>query len=177
MPSGTWTKQQDAALKAHIGAGLSYAAAAGEINLEFKTNYTRNAAVGRGLRLGMCNPAQKKKPGPKRRHPKPWDAQGISKRTWYRRRNAAPAAPKPAFRPRIDRAEIETLRCIEVVPLHLNLLELEPNQCRWPYGDGPFTFCGHPQLSGFVYCAPHVGLSVGPGTSSERNARYFTRAA
>jgi len=42
--------------------------------------------------------------------------------------------------------------------LHLNLSELEPRHCRFPYGDGPFTFCGHPKLANTSYCESHVAF-------------------
>lgn len=39
--------------------------------------------------------------------------------------------------------------------LHIAFLDLEPHHCRFPYGDGPFTFCGHPKVQG-SYCTPHA---------------------
>lgn len=40
--------------------------------------------------------------------------------------------------------------------LHLEFDELESRHCRFPYGDGPFTFCGHPKLANTSYCEAHV---------------------
>lgn len=51
-----------------------------------------------------------------------------------------------------------TLRCVEVDPRHLSFAELGPKDCRYPYGDGPFTFCGRPQLDGYSYCEGHKFL-------------------
>jgi GcrA cell cycle regulator len=59
---------------------------------------------------------------------------------------------------------------VEIVPLNLSLLDLEPGNCRWPFGNGPFLFCGHPSMEGSKYCTPHFYLSIGPGTTSERIA-------
>jgi GcrA cell cycle regulator len=58
------------------------------------------------------------------------------------------------------------LRCVEVNPRHLSLVDLEPGDCRYPYGgeeDGDvITFCGHPQREGSSYCVPHFHLTRGP---------------
>lgn len=52
-------------------------------------------------------------------------------------------------------------RDAEIAPLHVGLLDLKPGACRYPYGDGPFTFCGHGTLAGKSYCAAHQRLSYG----------------
>lgn len=78
------------------------------------------------------------------------------------------APPKPIA------IDLPALRCVEVDPLHVNLLDLQPEQCRWPYGEGPYTFCGHPAVFG-SYCGPHFGLSVGGGTRSEQSANRVSR--
>lgn len=55
--------------------------------------------------------------------------------------------------------DLQSLRCVEVIPRNVSLLDLEPGECRYPYGDGPFTFCGHASAEGYSYCAPHAVLS------------------
>jgi GcrA cell cycle regulator len=57
-------------------------------------------------------------------------------------------------------AQLRELRCIEIISLGKALIDLEPNDCRYPYGDGPFTHCGHPQLAGRPYCPGHVALAL-----------------
>lgn len=47
----------------------------------------------------------------------------------------------------------------EPAPRHLTVLNLGAHDCRWPYGDGPFTFCGHPALEEKPYCEFHCGLA------------------
>jgi GcrA cell cycle regulator len=70
--------------------------------------------------------------------------------------------------------EMPKLRCADVVPRHLSLMDLECGDCRYPYGGDAegeaITFCGHPQRPGSSYCAAHFDLSIGPGTASERAA-------
>lgn len=74
-------------------------------------------------------------------------------------------------RPKIEIAVIDfRLRCIEIIPRHLSLMDLEPSDCRYPYGDGPITFCAHPKMPGSSYCTPHHHLTRGEGTASERAA-------
>ena len=38
------------------------------------------------------------------------------------------------------------------------LWELGNNQCRWPHGDGPFTFCGAERTDDRRYCPEHAAL-------------------
>lgn len=42
---------------------------------------------------------------------------------------------------------------------HVELVDLQPSSCKWPYGDGPFTFCGEPKTYGRPYCKKHTGLA------------------
>jgi hypothetical protein len=73
-----------------------------------------------------------------------------------------------------ERKETLKLRCVEIDPRHLSLTDLEPDDCRYPYGgeeeSEAITFCGHPRRQGSSYCAPHFHLTRGPGTASERAA-------
>lgn len=87
----------------------------------------------------------------------------ITKRLRDERRNER----RRTQRASIVMVNVEALRCIEVVPLHKSLIDLGPNDCRFPYGDkAPYTFCGHPQMEGRSYCGPHFGLSVRRGWGS-----------
>jgi GcrA cell cycle regulator len=76
--------------------------------------------------------------------------------------------------PIFERTETVKLRCVEIDPRHLSLVELERGDCRYPYGGDEegeaITFCGHPRREGSSYCAPHFYLTRGPGTASERAA-------
>ena len=66
------------------------------------------------------------------------------------------------------------LRCVETDPRHLSLLELEPGDCRYPYGGDEegeaITFCGQPCSESSSYCAPHFHLTRGPGRPLKRPA-------
>lgn len=47
----------------------------------------------------------------------------------------------------------------QATPAHVSLEELTRLSCRFPYGDGPFTFCGCETQEGRVYCGPHHELT------------------
>lgn len=62
-------------------------------------------------------------------------------------------------------------RVAPVEPLHVSLLDLEWHQCREPYGDGPFTFCGHTAIPGKPYCAHHAAINYLPASARNRAPR------
>lgn len=43
-----------------------------------------------------------------------------------------------------------------------SLVDLEPHDCRFPFGDGPFTFCGRRKVDGVSYCEDHVKACYQP---------------
>jgi GcrA cell cycle regulator len=163
MQSSDWPPEHSEALRAHLARGMSYSEIAEAINAKFGTRYSRNAAIGRGKRMGLAGPERPDdfpKPPPKASRP----------RLERLRERHAPESgrPVPVFVP----VETVKLRCVEIDPRHLSLLELERGDCRYPYGgDGEgeaISFCGHPQRPGSSYCTLHFHLTRGPGTASER---------
>lgn len=137
-----WTDEQSEVLVALLAQGRSYAEIAETLNEQFNTSYSRNAACGKGFRLRVTAPPKIKAP-PRERKRKP-----------------AAVSVKPP--PRIE--EIR-LRCAEIEPRHLTLEQLDPDDCRYPFGEGPFTFCGRLKLEGRSYCPEHFRLS----TAKERS--------
>ena len=166
-----WTPEHCQALRDLRARGLSYGEIARRLNAKYGTTYTRNAALGRGVRMGLPRPEQ---PG-KRRAPK-IKRLGQPKRTRLKPYRERPAAEFTEFGPGFGpvRARPVTLRCVGITPRLLSLMELRPNDCRYPYGgdkDGEvITFCGHPKLPGTSYCAPHFDLTRGDDASPERPA-------
>jgi GcrA cell cycle regulator len=161
-----WAPAHCDALRECIASGLSFAGAANAINARFGTVYSRNAALGRAKRMGLAalvRPAAQ-----------PWSPQESEQSRLHRNREriAESKPTTPASEP--DRVK---LRCIQIVPRHLTLTDLEAGDCRYPYGgdaDGEaITFCGHPQHEGLSYCIGHFHLTRGPGTASERAAIPF----
>lgn len=57
------------------------------------------------------------------------------------------------------------MRCAGIEPRHLTLLERSDlTDCHFPYGDGPYTYCGHPRKGGSSYCPAHHDLVWVPPT-------------
>ena len=149
-----WTDEHIADLTAMVAKGTTYREAAAELNAKYGTSYTKNSIVGKVARLGLVP---------------------INKPGAYFMKSPRPPKPK---KPRVRREVVriiaangnsnamrviktvvfggDTVRCIEVEPQHVSLLDL--TGCKYPHGDGPFTFCNHPKLSGSSYCEPHHAL-------------------
>jgi len=167
MELWNWAPEHSDALRECIAKGLSYAEAARRINSRFNTAYSRNAALGRARRLGLrpedrrqpsgpCNAAQSRsavepRAGEVRKLELPW--------------------PVPVFKD-LGPVKPVKLRCVEIEPRHLSLVELKRGDCRYPYGGDEegevITFCGHPRRAGSSYCAPHFHLSRDPIVPPER---------
>jgi GcrA cell cycle regulator len=170
MQATNWAPEHCDVLRECLAKGMSYSKAADAINAKFGTAYTRNAAIGRGKRIGLAGPD---KPKESNRVPR---AAGAARLKNLRVRRAAetkkpkPVQPRPVYEP----AEPVKLRCVGITPRLLCLVDLEAGDCRYPYGgdkDGEaITFCGHPRRAGSSYCTPHFHLTRGPGTASERAA-------
>ena len=164
MQATNWAPEHSVALRELVAKGLSYSEIAKTINERFGTNYTRNAAIGRSKRMGLIGPAKPASPSlrPNRLKPPRPQRRGRS-------RAVASAQPIPAA---VESAEPVRLRCVGIRPRLVPLVELEPGDCRYPYGgdrDGePITFCGHPRRQGSSYCTPHFRLTREPGFGSER---------
>jgi GcrA cell cycle regulator len=165
MQSLSWSHEHSEALRQYLVEGMSYSSIAAAINAKFKTSYSRNAMIGRAKRMGLSSPKWPKNLStgwPRRaRRAKP---KGLHK---ARERHV------PEFFMRIpvfERTETPKLRCAEILPRQLSLLDLESGDCRYPYGgeeDGDaITFCGHPRQEESSYCTPHFHLTRGRCTAS-----------
>jgi GcrA cell cycle regulator len=156
----SWPPEHCEALREHHAKGLSYSRIAKAINARFGTCYTRNAALGRAKRMGLADSSQSARL-------KRLLAQHVSraKAAEARVSNVSLPAFKPT-KPACLKVESTELRCVDVDPRHLSLVELERNDCRYPYGgeeEGEaITFCGHPRRAGSSYCTPHFHLTRDP---------------
>jgi GcrA cell cycle regulator len=158
-----WAPEHSELLRELVARGLSYAEIANAINAKFRTCYSRNAAIGRAKRMGIAE-SDRAKPQPLPRQP-PLDK--ILERRPSESRASEFRWPMPNF----ERAEPVALRCVGVDPRHLSLLDLEREDCRYPYGGDEegeaITFCGHPRRKGSSYCTPHFHLTCDPGALPE----------
>lgn len=171
MEPSNWAPEYSGALHDYVLKGLSFSKIAREINKAFGTTYTKSAVRGRARRMGLAVQPQVASPsivpalgggeGPAHGHSAP---AGIS----LPRELQQP--PESAFRP----ADPVKLRCVGIRPRLISLTELEPGDCRYPYGGDKegdeIAFCGHPRRAGSSYCAPHFHLTLGSDAASERTA-------
>jgi GcrA cell cycle regulator len=165
MQSTNWAPEHCEALRENLAKGMSYSEIAEALNAKFNTAYSRNATIGRARRMGLTGAAD---PGDSSWLPP--KVRQFSSRKMRERYASLSGWIVPVF----EREEPVKLRCVETDPRHLSLLELEPGDCRYPYGGNEegeaMTFCGQPCRLGSSYCAPHFHLTRGPGTASERAA-------
>jgi hypothetical protein len=161
MPIDSWPDDQVEELKRLNDKGLSSAEAAHELNLKFRATHSRNAVIGKKARLGLSVPT-----GP--RTPRMKSAQDRV----LKARIAHPKAARHQFT-----CDESGLRIADVVPLHLSLLDLGPRQCRYPYGDSPFTFCGCSTFDGSSWCEPHAALVTRPWQDRRDAGKTFPQSA
>jgi GcrA cell cycle regulator len=158
-----WPPEHSDALREYFAKRMSYSEIAEAINAKFGTAYSRNAALGRAKRMGLAGPEPAKKPN---HWPKLPSKASLCKRREHHRIDFM--RPMPDF----ARTETAPLRCVEIVPRHLSLVELEFRDCRYPYGGDAegeaITFCGHRRRTGSSYCAPHFHLTRGPAATAEK---------
>ena len=159
-----WAPDHSDALREYLAKGMSFAEAADAINARFDTTYSRNAVLGRAKRIGLVSSYR---PAGMSSSPQQLNAPRLRKI----RERAAESKP---LTPAVERPDRVKLRCVQIMPRHLPLIGLEPDDCRYPYGgdaDGEtITLCGHPRRAGSSYCIGHFHLTRGPGTASERAA-------
>ena len=159
-----WPPAHCEALKEFVTKGMSYAEAANAINARFGAAYSRNAALGRGRRMGLGEPPR---PDP------------VPRATGERfQRDASQRADDFALLKSLRRGPVlagvegTPLRCVGLVPRYLELSQLERGDCRYPFGGDEegeeITFCGHPRRNGASYCTPHFHLARNPDVPTER---------
>jgi GcrA cell cycle regulator len=168
MQSTDWTREHSDALREYFGHGMSFSQIAQAINARFNTAYSRSAVLGRAARIGLAGAGRADE---RTKSPSEAGQPGVHKQ---RERCAAVfMRPRPVFEP----VKPFKLRCVEIVPRHVSLLDLQPDDCRYPYGGDEegevITFCAHPRQPDSSYCTAHFDLTRGPGTASERAADAF----
>lgn len=108
---------------------------------EFSQRFTRNMVIGFRHRAGFSTP---NKPG----RPK-----GSSRPKKRRRVNVWLNPIIPAEAPAILRDGLD------VPHRSITLHTLTNHTCRWPFGDGPFVFCGETVHPGLPYCLGHARIA------------------
>jgi GcrA cell cycle regulator len=159
MQSTDWAKEHSKALREFLESGMSYSRIADAINAKFKTAYSRNATIARAKRMQLAGLDR----------PKPTLSAEEPRLHKLRERSASESRrPMPVFK---SMGPVK-LRCVQIDPRHLSLVDLELGDCRYPYGGDEkgeaITFCGHPRRQGTSYCAAHFYLTRGPDAAPER---------
>src|SRR4051812_45806273 len=139
MEPGHWSSEHSDALRDYFLKGMSYAEIGREINARFGTAYSRNAVVGRAKRLGLAAPARITSPSIVPSLPGEPGLLPARHPTSL----CLNLPPQSALQP----AKPVKLRCVGVRPRLIALVELEPGDCRYPYGGDKegeeIAFCGH----------------------------------
>lgn len=134
-----------------------------KLSEEFLITFSRNSVIGKALRLGLTI-----------EHKSEVSRQaGRAKRTEIAKRPHLKIVVNGGGLRLLQSVESDmpALRIAAAEPLHLSLNDLGPHDCRYPYGDGPFTFCGRLQTAGKSYCLAHTKLCWIPPTARNERAR------
>ena len=133
-----WPEEHSRALTEFLSRGMSRAKIAAAINGQFNTSYSRNAVIGRACRMELVPPDKPVKEAKKHgrcRNVGP-QVQKINRKRQgdhhaVLRISAAGNGSMHVIESR-ESAAVVKLRCVEIVPRHLSLLDLERNDCRYP---------------------------------------------
>lgn len=139
-----------------FNAGVSTSRIAATLCLEFNCSITRNAVIGKANRLGLTSP----------------NGAGIEDYNKKRQTKQAISRRAREFRPKtVAASPLPEAPVTAAIPRHVSLMDLKHGECRYPFGDGPFTFCGCGVFGGSSYCAPHMVLCAKPKHGSEGHDR------
>ena len=163
-----WTPAHCAALRKYAAKDLAYSEISDAINLKFGTNYSRSAVIGRARRMGLLGAA------PPMARPQDPAVSAIS----ATRPCAEQRTPRLIFRiPDFARADAAPLRCAEVEPRGVTLIELGRGDCRYPYGGDEegetITFCGHPRRTCWASGTAPIGRN-GLGRDIHQNSQALS---
>lgn len=147
-PNKNWTEWRVDLLTKYHADGLSDTLITDQINHDTGSCFTRNAIIGKRHRIGLpCRMSQ-------------LTAQGIFHPRPPRRSREQGQANRRAR----EHINGQKFACVPVPempsPDHLGIAlnDLKPTHCRFPRGDGPFTFCGHKVKPDSPYCEFHHHL-------------------
>lgn len=187
-----WTEAKDARLKELCDQGVPYDLMATDLSIEFEESIGRESVKDRAWKLGFRRTAPSiwtpEKIEQLVKHFNEGlscsiigDLLGVSRNSVIGRLSRMGLSkPKPEVRlvrtgngkkARRDSAVILQFRAkavafkeraATVVPLCIELADLEPHHCRYPYLNGPYVFCGHTKRPGSSYCPEHFALTWQP---------------
>jgi GcrA cell cycle regulator len=174
----TWNKERVEILEKLWAEGLSASQIAGRLGRDL----SRNAVIGKVHRLGLSARANARHSMYSRRVGKVSAAKQHSKLATESKRRAL-----------IRRGKYDEARaaCVVIAPNFnalplppepprpaklISFAELEPDMCKFPYGDPRTTdhgFCGCEAVEGLPYCAGHAGVCYQPSEPKTRVRTYI----
>lgn len=164
-----WTEEMDATLKASFAKFGSCREIAGDINAAHGTKLTRNAVIGRLMRLGLSGARAdikyRVRPGPAKKV--------LSLRFGEGKRREKqgfvvlqPPKPKKRAADLFKQMECLPLPAEDTPPAKLiAVADLEAHHCRWVYGnvgEPVHGFCGEEKIDGLPYCLKHARKAFQP---------------
>lgn len=153
-----WTEERTESLRKMFAEKMSASEIANALGA-----YSRNAVCGKLARLGLMR-------GFGTRHP----SAPATKRARARKPKMVNFNRVEAARGRLDPEPFVCRDAADVAPRHLTLLELEEGDCRFPYGEVSYTFCGNLVREGSPYCPAHSRLCY-LGIPTPKRAPYVER--
>ncbi len=141
-----WTDERVKQLCELHASNLTFAEIAEAIGM------TRNACIGKAQRIGL--PSRAEELTVEQRF-----AKSQAKLAALRARRAIEREKRQkqrAANPHVKFYRPKTESDLSEKALHLEFEQLESRHCRFPYGEGPYTYCGHPKLANTSYCEAHV---------------------
>lgn len=156
-----WTDERVETLKKLWAEGLSASMISSRLG-----GTTRNSVISKVHRLGLSGRATTKRLAQSRGGTK-----GAARVRAQQKAKAAAARPPSALQTVFASApEPFKPRPTLEVPIGQRkvLDDLNPGDCRFPYGDGPFTFCARPKADGLPYCADHAQICFQPPALARR---------
>lgn len=147
----TWTDERVERLRSLYVAGKTAAA----IAIELGGGITRNSVVGKIHRLGLNADKLLTEQERATRFARLEEAKRLrAERTAPKRKRQSEEAPrhsKTLYQMFVQRPTDDLAQRAK----HIAFIDLEPQHCRFPYGLGPYTFCGHDKADGSTYCPEH----------------------
>jgi GcrA cell cycle regulator len=147
-----YSKQEDAI----IDAGLAKALAIREIARQLPGR-SRNSVIGRIHRRAKSLNGPSLEVITQNRIERRRERQAAMLRERIANREAKLAGKRATEAPALNEEDSSQSQ-----PLHLRLDQLTSRTCRWPYGDNPFTFCGHLPEPNSSYCIHHAVIATLP---------------
>lgn len=132
-----WNAEHIEILKLFVDRGLS----SSQIAKEMGNGLSRNAVIGKLHRLGLHTKIPPTAPLGR--------SKSLTQSVRPKRFTRKGPLPSDAYQP----------QTADVVPLNLTLVQLESGQCKFPYGESNYLFCGHPVMGEEVYCLCHFRLT------------------